>query len=109
MSKCENLLDIVAEVEGLLDLLFIGGLYTIPKDIIEKLNNAAAKSCNYGLECGARLIHRIAGGLETRRHSVDYDYTGLTDDYCKLSLYISALKNRIQIKDIEESLMNIEE
>lgn len=108
MSKCENLLDIVEEIEDLLDLLFIGGLYTIQKDVIEKLNNTAGKSLDYGLEYGAKLICRISEGLETRRHAVDYDYTMLTDDFCKLNLYISFLKNGIQMKRIEELLLNTE-
>ncbi len=109
MSKYENLLDIAEEIEGLLDLLFIGGLYSIQKDIIEKLNHEAGKAGDYGLEYGAKLICRIAEGLEARRHSADYDFTLLSDDCYRLSLYISFLKNGIQMKRVEELLLNTEQ
>ena len=105
MSGFEGLGFIIEEMDGIRDMLLVSGFYSIQENMIHKIKELANSANRCGLEQGGLLLEKIAKGLEAKRHALDYDFKELTNDFFKLNLYVEAIKKKMELMSIQESLM----
>lgn len=108
MEKYQNIKQLIEDVEDILDSIFVSGLYSARKDVIDRAGNIAAECRKYGLTFASAILVKVADGLETRRHSLEYDYGALVKDYCVLGTYINIFKNKLDLKLIEGAMRKME-
>ena len=107
MEKYNSILDLINEVESIFEELFLSGLNSVQKETINRIKNIAAKSDNFGFEQAGIILSKISIELEERRHCMHYDYEVLTNEFFKLNLYLSIIKNRLIIDSACETMRRI--
>lgn len=100
MNKYETLAEAIEEVETLLAFLFTTGLYSASGEMAERLNAAVENLSQYGIGHGAVLLKKVADQLDAKRFSMEYDYTELADDFCRIHVYLKVLKNAMDLRQV---------
>lgn len=97
MNEYEEILNAINEVQKSLQELFFSG-FNAPNDFnLSELSRLALFLESCGMKYGYEKLKNICSELQKKRHTLEFDYRHLTDEYCKLNEYCKLCIKKLEL------------
>jgi hypothetical protein len=109
MRDYHRINEILDDIENLLDGMLLSGISVIREGELRELERLEGKCSSIGLKQASKLLSVIKTALDKKRHSLNFDSVETMEGCCALGSYIWAVRSKIKLDMVEESLLAEEE